>query len=303
MDKVPLVVDIKRDSTEDGPGIRSVVFFKGCPLRCIFCHNPETWEPGLEIVFSLESCVFCGDCERECPENAVSLDSLDRIDRNFCTRCGKCVDVCPGKGLRRVGQYLGVEKLAGLLMEDQVFYANSNGGITLSGGECTLFPGYLEALLKYLEPYDVHIVLETSGYFEYDTFRERLMPYLDLIYFDLKFADPITHKRYTGLQNRIILENFSRLISENGIEVVPRIPLIPGITATRENLRGIAVFLQRLKINKADLLPYNPMGVGKFSTLGKSRPDIPEHFMPLEEEQAYSDFFYRLMGNKQAKMF
>lgn len=298
MDEFPLIVDIKRHSLEDGPGIRSVVFFKGCPLRCIFCHNPEAQEPGPEILFSPQACISCRACAEVCPTKAVTLGRAERIDRKRCCRCGRCVQACPGSGLRQVGISYPVAELAELLLRDRAFYRHSQGGITLSGGECALYPDYVEALLKRLRPVGVHVVLETSGFFPYETFCRQILPFVDMIYYDLKIADAEAHMRYTGQPNRRILENFRRLVRENRVEVLPRIPLVPGVTATPENLTAIATFLREEGIRDAALLPYNPLGMEKFQTLGRPKPPMPEHFMPSEEEKAIGQRFYSLFqGN------
>lgn len=295
MDGLPLIVDIKRHSLEDGPGIRSVVFFKGCPLRCLFCHNPEAQEPGPEILFSPAACIFCGACAKACPTRAASLDLPRRIDRGRCRRCGRCARACPGRGLRQVGTPYRVEELAELLLRDRAFYKHSGGGVTLSGGECTLYPDYVEALLRLLRAAGVHIVLETSGFFPYETFRRRILPHADRIYYDLKIADPEVHARYTGRPNRRVLENFRRLVREGRAEVLPRIPLVPQVTATRENLAAIATLLRGEGIHDATLLPYNPLGMGKLEAMGRSRPPFPERLMPPEEEKAIGQLFYSLV--------
>ncbi len=295
MVRQPLIVDVKRGSLEDGPGIRSVVFFKGCPLDCIFCHNPEARETELEIAFSPRKCILCGYCAEACPENAVSLDYQGRIRRELCKRCGKCVDACPGKGMRRVGRYYPIDELEELLLRDRSFYRHSGGGVTLSGGECTLHAEHLEELLQRLKSSGIQVLVETSGFFDYDRFRARILPHLDEIYYDLKLADPRDHIRWIGRPNSLILRNFRRLIREKKVKVTPRIPLVPGITATRENLSGIARILQREGVKEAVLLPYNPMGIEKYRTIGKPPPPMKEHFMPKEEEEALKRMFLEMM--------
>lgn len=269
---------------EDGPGIRSVVFFKGCPLRCIFCHNPETQDPEAEIAFSAKDCIGCGRCESVCPRGAIDLNFPGRIHRESCLRCGGCAQACPGKGLRLIGRYYPVKELSQILLRDIAFYRHSGGGVTISGGECTLYPEYLEPLLSNLKGEGIHIALETSGYFDYDSFSSKILPYLDLVYYDIKLADPNLHKLYLGRSNARILANLGRLLDESEVEVNPRIPLIPDITATGENLLAIVELLSDIGSESVSLLPYNPMGVEMAVSLGRPRPDLPISFMKPDKE-------------------
>jgi pyruvate formate lyase activating enzyme len=298
----PLVVDIKRDSLEDGPGIRSVVFFKGCPLRCTFCHGPETQDPKIDIAFSVRECPRCGRCAESCPQGAINLSHAKRINRDRCTRCGQCVSVCPGKALTTIGQYYPVDSLVEILMRDLPFYRHSGGGVTLSGGECTLYPNYLESLLENLKVRQVHIVLETCGYFNFEVFRRKILPYIDLIYYDVKIADAGMHRAYTGKANGKILGNLRRLLLEKPALVHPRIPLIPGITATEENLSAIVSLLVEAGAESVSLLPYNPMGIEMALKLGGAKPHLPERFMSPDEEKGIHDMFQMVLEDKQEKV-
>ncbi len=289
--KKPLIVDIKRHSLEDGPGIRSVVFFKGCPLRCIFCHNPETQDPHIEIAFSGRDCIRCGACKNACPKGAIDLDFPGRVIRDRCNRCAECVSVCPGNGLMKIGVYYESAELAGILLRDISFYRHSGGGVTLSGGECTLYPEYLEPLLKQLKVDDIHITLETSGYFKYRPFEQKILPYLDLIYYDIKIKDSKEHSRITGRPNDKIFGNLRRLLKEKNVEVIPRIPIVPGVTATHENLSAIAQTLYEAGADKILLLPYNPMGMEMYTKLGRQKPALPERFMRHDEEKEVYEMF------------
>lgn len=296
--KTPLIVDIKRDSREDGPGIRSVVFFKGCPLRCVFCQNPETQSSGVEIAFSSRECIRCGKCADACPQGAIDLQLAGRIHRDRCTLCGSCAEVCPGKGLRMIGAYYPPENLTEILLRDFTFYRHSGGGVTLSGGECTLYPDYLECLLQLLKANGVHITLETSGYFDFDSFERKILPYLDLVYFDMKFADPRLHTEHTGRSNHPILENFRRLLRTRKVETYPRIPMIPSVTATQENLSGIVDFLCHAGAKKVFLLPYNPLGMEMYLCLGRPKPPLPEKFMKPDDEREIYAFFESILREK-----
>ncbi len=295
---LPLIVDIKRHSLEDGPGIRSVVFFKGCSLRCIFCHNPETQDPQAEIAFSEQKCIGCGKCADSCPEGAINISSQKRIDRNKCVRCGNCTRVCPGNALRLVGCYYSVEALTEILLRDLTFYHHSGGGVTLSGGECTIYPNYLKSLLRRLKSNNIHVVLETSGYFVYDVFRQKVLPYIDIIYYDIKIANPTAHNRHTGRSNRRIFENFQRLLREEKIDVLPRIPFIPGVTSTRENLLAIVDFLCEAGAHRVCLLPYNPLGTDKYISLGRTRPPLSQEFVKPDEERQIHALFRTIIEER-----
>jgi pyruvate formate lyase activating enzyme len=291
MNEFPLIVDIKRHSLEDGPGIRSVAFFKGCLLRCIHCHNPECQDMEVEIVFSARDCIACGECADACPEKAIDLDRPGRIQREKCVRCGACAEVCPGKGLRAIGKYYSVDALLEILLRDLPYYRHSGGGVTLSGGECTLYPSYLRSLLHGLKGKGVRVAVETSGYFDYQAFEENILPYLDLIYYDLKLADPEAHRKYTGKSNERIIRNLKRLIQGQRVEIHPRIPLVPGVTATEENLKAIVRILYEIRAEDVTLLPYNPMGMEMAEGLGRPKPPLPERFMrPAEEKKIYAMF-------------
>jgi len=299
VNKLPLIVDIKRHSLEDGPGIRSVVFFKGCPLRCVFCHSPETQECGREIAFYPRRCIQCGQCAAACPQGAIELDFAGRIHRERCLRCGACADVCPGGGLKLIGSAYSVEHLAEILLRDRAFFRHSGGGVTLSGGECTLYPEYLEPLLHLLKKEGVHVALETSGYFDYPVFRRKLLPHFDLIYFDFKIGDPQLHRRYCGKSNRRIYRNLKALIREGAAVVYPRIPLVPNITATAENLAAIVDLLCLASASDVTLLPYNPLGVEMAINLGRAKPPLLERFMTAGEEGMIREMFLKILGDKK----
>lgn len=288
----PLIFDIKRHVLEDGPGIRSTVFLKGCQLHCLWCQNPESIDPSPEIGFYPNSCIKSGECVKICKNGACRMGNPWRIDRDKCDKCGDCIKVCPGGGLRQIGHFYSIEELVSVLLRDRVFYEVSGGGITLSGGEPTLYMNYTSSLLRALKKEGIHTAIQTNGFFEWSEFNQKLLPWLDLIMFDVKFTDPKQHLKYTGQKNRIILENLAKLIREMPDDVIPRIPLIPDITATTENLRAISGLYQSLGIKRCALLPYNPTGFSKAENIGKKVSPIPlRHMMRPEEERKCREIF------------
>ncbi|MBI5192873.1 MAG: glycyl-radical enzyme activating protein [Nitrospirae bacterium] len=229
--------------------------------------------------------------------------SNTRINRPKCTKCGECVIVCPGHGLRSIGRYYEVKELTEILMRDISFYRYSGGGVTLSGGECTMYPDYLEELLHQLKSNNIHTLLETSGYFDYSTFKKKILPYIDVIYYDVKIADEDDHKMFIGKSNRMILDNLRLLINEEDVQVIPRVPLIPGITATQKNLSDIVNLLRGIGAENISLLPYNPMGMTMYTCLGRERLPLPDSFMkPDEEEELYEMFRGILRGEQGAEV-
>lgn len=265
----PLIFDITKASFDDGPGIRTVVFFKGCPLRCVWCHNPESIDPDHELFFDSSLCIHCGN-------HAV----------------GK---TCFTLARRDVGNVYTVDELMEIILQDKIYYKSSSGGVTFSGGEPTLYMDYMSELCRRLKDEGVHTALQTCGYFDYKRFRDLLLPYIDLIYFDIKIIDETEHIRFTGKSNKIILENFQRLMYEDlheGVCVIPRIPLVERITATEDNLSGIASFFHTHHIRECEFLPYNPSGIDKWERLGKTRPEgIPEKALSFQTQKKWVDFY------------
>ena len=270
--RTPLIVDIKRGATEDGPGIRTTVFFKGCPLSCVWCQNPEAIDSREEIGFYANKCIGCGACAHACPNEAIALEENHRIVRAECLRCGACADACPARALRRIGRVYEIPALVDIILRDRFFYEASGGGVTLSGGEPTRWPVYAGALLRALKEKGIHTALQTGGHFDYEPVATAMLPWLDLVLFDLKIMDPSEHARYTGRGNERILDNFLRLL-EHGVGILPRTPLIPGHTDSAENLSRIAGFLAEHHVDGHRLLPYNPLGQSKRESLGTTRQD------------------------------
>jgi len=273
--KEPLILDIKGNSLDDGPGIRSVVFYKGCPLSCVWCHNPESKKASVEISFDKVKCINCGACRKLCPEHALDQGNPCYIDRSRCTLCFECVDVCPSGALKKVGEALSIDSILERVLQDKPFYDTSGGGVTLSGGEPTLYMEFTGKLLRLLKRHGVHTLLETCGYFDLDRFMDMVYPYCDSIYYDIKVIDSSFHREYCGMPNERILGNFSFLSQrarQDGMVLLPRTPLVPDITDTDENIKGIAAFLKAHGITEASLLAYNPLWHEKCDKVGTHDP-------------------------------
>jgi pyruvate formate lyase activating enzyme len=273
--RTPLILEIRGNSLDDGPGIRSVVFFKGCPLSCAWCHNPESKRVAAELSFDPKECIACDTCMTICRDKALSRKNKGFIDRKRCTLCFQCADVCPSGALSRVGKNISPEEVAAEVLRDKPFFDTSGGGVTLSGGEPTLFMDYSSQLLAILKKKKVHTLMETCGHFHWEAFAKKISPHLDAVYFDIKIMDPAGHKKHCGITNERIFSNFEnilKLAKNNQIAVLPRTPLVPGITDTEENLTAIAEYLSEHDITKAALLPYNPMWHEKSEKIGTKDP-------------------------------
>ncbi|NVM36619.1 MAG: glycyl-radical enzyme activating protein [Candidatus Lokiarchaeota archaeon] len=296
MTEKTLIVDIKKNALDDGPGIRTLIFFKGCPLSCVWCQNPEAKSPFMEIYFDKELCGECGKCLEVCDQIAIKFDYKYRIDRSICNLCGSCIDLCPNQALKFVGKKYTTEELMTIILKDKVFYDNSGGGLTLSGGESLYHIDFVHNLLKELKKEEIHVCIETCGFYNKNQFDDLILPYVDLIYFDLKLLDPNLHAHYCKVSNERIFENFEMLIKKNYIEVLPRIPLIPDITDTSENLRKLARYLKSLQIKKIGFLPYNPLWLSKPEKISiKPLYNHSEWISNKKKEQInlfFSDFDY-----------
>lgn len=267
----PLVFEVKGNSLDDGPGIRTVVFFKGCPLACAWCHNPEGLRHGPELAFDEKLCVGALACLGRCKEGALDRQRKGFVVREKCSLCFDCVEACPSGALSRVGRALTAEEVLAKVKKDLPFFSASGGGVTLSGGEPTMHLELAAEVARGAKKLGVHVLLETCGQFELSRFERELYPHLDLIYYDLKLFDSAGHQRLCGTANRRILENFAALHRRQeagGVELLPRIPLVPGMTATKENLCALAAFLKGLGAGKVALLPYNPLWPEKGQKLG-----------------------------------
>ncbi len=259
------IFNIQNYCLSDGPGIRTVIFFKGCPLRCLWCENPESIYPLPQISFHASRCISCRKCQQACPLNVIDLKSTHRIDWAVCDNCGKCSEVCMSEALEMIGRKMTVEEIMAEIRKESLFYSRSGGGVTISGGEPTLQYDFLVNLLEALKNESYHIVLETSGTLQWNKL-ELLAGYVDIFYFDIKGIDPVLHKTNTGVDNGIILSNGYKL-SEKKCNVVFRIPVIPGINYKPDQISLLDQFLTKASAKEIHLLPYHSFGEDKLNSI------------------------------------
>jgi pyruvate formate lyase activating enzyme len=268
------IFNIMRFSTHDGPGIRTTVFLKGCPLACWWCHNPENWGHVPAVVYIKDRCTGCGACVAACPHQALSLTAEGVLDDpGRCRGCGACVAACPAEARESTGRTIGVDELLQTVERDTPFYDQSGGGVTFSGGEPLAQPEFLMAALASCGRAGIHRAVDTSGYAEADVVR-RAARLADLFLYDLKVMDPEAHRRCTGVDNARILGNL-RFLSEAGAEVVVRMPLVPGVNDDPANIAATGEFLAGLpRRHPVDLLPYHDTARAKYTRLGLHRSGI-----------------------------
>jgi pyruvate formate lyase activating enzyme len=276
-----LIFDIQRFSLHDGPGIRTVLFFKGCALQCAWCHNPESHHAGQEVAFFAHCCVQCYACREVCPKAAILTGPDRRIDHSLCDACGNCTAVCLTRALRMIGEKLVAADLLAEVRKDRDFFISSGGGITLSGGEPMLQAAFLGGFLPSLKRSGIHVTLETCGHFPWAE-MERTAPFLDLIYFDLKQMDPACHESYTTRGNGLILDNFRRLAASFP-HLQPRMPVIPGINDDEKNIRATAALLRECAMDTIHCLPYHRLGEEKLGRIGSDRPGAARN-IPLRPD-------------------
>lgn len=269
---VGVVFEIKRGAVHDGPGIRTTVFLKGCPLNCLWCHNPEGKSPEPVLAFVRQRCIGCGACVSACPKGAVAMvDGYPETDRSRCSACGMCVAACPTGARAVMGKGYGVDELLSRLERDRAFFETSGGGVTFSGGEPLSQPDFLLSCLRACKARGLHTALDTSGYAPKETVLEAAR-YTDLFLFDLKDMDPARHLRTTGVPLGPILENL-RALDEAGAEIWIRIPLIPNTNCDDATVEAYIRFLSGLKRRyPVFLLPYHPVGEEKYRRLGLAYP-------------------------------
>jgi len=272
-----LIFHIQRFSIHDGPGIRTTVFFKGCPLRCRWCSNPESWNDFPEIVTNDARCTKCGRCLKACPvAGAITMTEKGRkLNRSLCNLCLKCAKVCPTGAIAVTGQWMTLEEVMKEVESDTIFYENSGGGVTLSGGEPLAQWEFALELLKACQAKALHTALDTSGYAPWEVL-ERVLDFTDLVLFDIKHMNAVHHREGTGKSNRLILDNARRTAAKRRTWL--RVPLIPGYSDSVENLEAVARFGLEIGAEKVSLLPYHIWGEAKYARLGRKYPmgDVPQ---------------------------
>lgn len=288
------ITNIQKFSIHDGDGIRTTVFFKGCPLKCEWCHNPETQRFEKEMQVDREKCTGCGTCASVCPNGAVRMteDHRPSWDPKACTFCGKCENFCPAGSREIVGREYTVKELTKELMKDQMFYEESGGGVTFSGGEVmSMDMDFILAMAKELKRQDVTLTIDTCGYVPYERF-EKILPYVNTFLYDVKVMDPELHKKYMGTDNKLILENLIRL-SQDGARIYIRIPTIKEVNGNEQNMKETIAFLKEHDIHPAgvNLLPYHDTGSGKYAKLGMEYKGTDLHAPDKEEMEAFAALF------------
>ena len=263
-----IIFNIQKFSIHDGPGIRTTVFLKGCPLNCRWCANPESKSAEEEILYTQKTCLHCSSCVAACPAGGLHFDEngMLKFSKDLCTHCMSCVAACPSHALTVEGEEYTVEQVVEEAMKDQPFYEKSGGGVTLSGGEPLLQKEFALALLKALKKEGIHTTIETTAYTEPEYFKE-VLPYIDLLYTDVKHPDDAMHQKMTDVSNERILKNI-RYAIEQGKELVARVPVIPRFNHSVEVAEKYAVLFQDLGVKNVHLLPFHQMGQGKWEALG-----------------------------------
>lgn len=277
------IFDIQHYSINDGPGIRTTVFFKGCPLTCLWCSNFESQKQRPQLLYTKSLCTRCYRCVQACLKRAITVDAGGGLllNQEACDACGDCVKACLSGARTVSGRLMTVEDVFTEIIKDDLFYRNSGGGVTASGGEPTEQGDFLIELFKKCQTAGIHTTLDTCGHLPWAKF-ERILSHVNLVLFDIKHLDPVKHETLTGVDNRAIVNNLRRL-AESGVPVIVRIPLIPGRNDDLEHLEAVARLISSIGITRVDLLPYHQLGNSKYERLGQTYP--LEGLIPREKNE------------------
>ena len=283
------IFNIQRFSTHDGPGIRTTVFLKGCPLKCCWCSNPESQAYEPQLMIRDIKCNGCGECVKICPENAISFangEHVRRVDWEKCTQCFKCTEICLSKAMTIIGEKVTPEHVIEIVEKDMVFYRNSGGGVTFSGGESLMQPSFLGETIALAKEKNLHVALDTTGFAKSDVLKKILMK-TDLVLFDVKHLDPAKHKKLTSVENELILKNMR--IAASNTRTWFRIPLISGVNDGDDHIEHFSELAAELKIEKISFLPFHEGGISKMAQIGmdrelyKGKPPSEERINHLEK--------------------
>ncbi|WP_372680554.1 glycyl-radical enzyme activating protein [Desulfosarcina sp.] len=265
-----IIFDINRYAIHDGPGIRTTVFFKGCPIRCRWCANPESQKTALELAHLNHECILCGRCMETCPQDAIRVsDTNHLLDRTACDLCGKCVEACPAEALQVMGRTVSVDDLYAEVAADRPFWERSGGGVTLSGGEPLFQPRFVKAFLERCRANYIHTAIESCLHVATQTLAE-ILPLVNTVICDMKLMDDQRHRQFTGVSNALILKNMAMLLQTDQ-DMRVRMPLIPGVNDDLPGLEALGAFLQDHREGaQLELMPYHRLGEVKYARLGRS---------------------------------